>query len=94
VTAADIQTNDKIQVLNPDHHIATLGDNGIFNAQIQVTFGRGYVPAEEHEKDTLGVGTISMDALYSPITRVNYNVSAARVGQRTDYDALSLGSLD
>ena len=90
VTAADIQTNDKIQVLNPDHHIATLGDNGSFNAQIQVTFGRGYVPAEEQEKDVLGIGTISMDALYSPITRVNYNVSAARVGQRTDYDALSL----
>ncbi len=90
VTAADIQTNDKVQVLNPDHHIATLGDNGVFNAQIRVTFGRGYVPAEEHEADTLGIGTINMDSLYSPITRVNYNVSNARVGQRTDYDALSL----
>ncbi len=90
VTAADIQANDKIEVLNPEHHIATLGDNGVFNAQIQVTFGRGYVPAEEQEKDALGIGTIAMDALYSPITRVNYNVSAARVGQRTDYDALSL----
>lgn len=90
VTAADIQTNDKIKVLNPEHHIATLGDNGVFNAQIQVTFGRGYVPAEDQEKDVLGVGTIATDALYSPITRVNYNVSAARVGQRTDYDALTL----
>lgn len=90
VTAADIQTNDKIQVLNPDQHIATLGDNGKFNAQIKVTFGRGYVPAEEQEQDALGVGTIAMDALYSPIERVNYNVSAARVGQRTDYDALTL----
>lgn len=90
VTAADIQTTDKIQILNPDHHIATLGDNGRFNAQIRVTFGRGYVAAEDQEKDSLGVGTIAMDALYSPITRVNYNVSAARVGQRTDYDALSL----
>ncbi len=90
VTAGDIQTNDKIQVLNKDHHIATLGDNANFVAQIQVTFGRGYVPAEEQEKDVLGVGTIAMDALYSPITRVNYNVSNARVGQRTDYDALSL----
>ncbi|MCB0377272.1 MAG: DNA-directed RNA polymerase subunit alpha [Bdellovibrionales bacterium] len=90
VTAADIQGNDKIQVLNPEQHIATLGDNGKFDAQIKVTFGRGYVPAEEQEQDALGVGTIAMDALYSPVERVNYNVSAARVGQRTDYDALTL----
>lgn len=90
VTAADIQITDKIQVLNPEHHIASLGDNGKFHAQIKVTFGRGYLPAEEQEQDALGVGTIAMDALYSPIERVNYNVSAARVGQRTDYDALTL----
>ena len=90
VMASDIQTNDKIQILNPDHPIATLGDKGRFQAQILVTFGRGYVPSEEQEKDVFGVGTIVMDALYSPINRVNYNVSAARVGQRTDYDALTL----
>ncbi|WII73277.1 DNA-directed RNA polymerase subunit alpha [Bdellovibrio sp. 22V] len=89
VTAADIQTTDKIEVLNPDHHIATLGANANFNAEILVTFGRGYVPVENRETD-LPVGFIGVDALYSPIRKVNYNVSNARVGQRTDYDALTL----
>ncbi|MGZ3791043.1 MAG: DNA-directed RNA polymerase subunit alpha [Bdellovibrio sp.] len=89
VTAADIQTTDKIEVLNPDHHIATLGANANFNAEIVVSFGRGYVPVENRETD-LAVGFIGVDALYSPIRKVNYNVSNARVGQRTDYDALTL----
>lgn len=89
VTAADIQTSDKIEVLNPDLHIATLGGNANFNAEIIVSFGRGYVPVENRETD-LPVGFIGVDALYSPIRKVNYNVSNARVGQRTDYDALTL----
>ncbi|XGC80069.1 DNA-directed RNA polymerase subunit alpha [Bdellovibrio bacteriovorus] len=89
VTAADIQTTDKIEVLNPDLHIATLGANANFNAEIVVSFGRGYVPVENRETD-LPVGFIGVDALYSPIRKVNYNVSNARVGQRTDYDALTL----
>jgi DNA-directed RNA polymerase subunit alpha len=89
VTAADIQTTDKIEVLNPDHHLATLGANGNFNAEIVVSFGRGYVPVENRETD-LPVGFIGVDALYSPIRKVNYTVSNARVGQRTDYDALTL----
>ncbi|WP_374074721.1 DNA-directed RNA polymerase subunit alpha [Bdellovibrio bacteriovorus] len=89
VTAADIQTSDKIEVLNPDHHLATLGANANFNAEIVVSFGRGYVPVENRETD-LPVGFIGVDALYSPIRKVNYNVSNARVGQRTDYDALTL----
>lgn len=89
VTAADIQTSDKIEVLNPDLHIATLGANANFNAEVVVTFGRGYVPVENRETD-LAVGFIGVDALYSPIRKVNYNVSNARVGQRTDYDALTL----
>lgn len=89
VTAADIQGSDKIEVLNPDLHIATLGANANFNAEIIVSFGRGYVPVENRETD-LPVGFIGVDALYSPIRKVNYNVSNARVGQRTDYDALTL----
>ncbi|MGZ3774122.1 MAG: DNA-directed RNA polymerase subunit alpha [Pseudobdellovibrionaceae bacterium] len=89
VTAADIQLTDKIEVLNPDHHIATLGANANFNVEIVVSFGRGYVPVENRETD-LPVGFIGVDALYSPIRKVNYNVSNARVGQRTDYDALTL----
>ena len=89
VTAADIVTNDKIEVLNPDQHIATLGASASFNAEILVTYGRGYVPVENREMD-LPVGFIGVDALYSPIRKVNYAVSNARVGQRTDYDALTL----
>lgn len=88
VTAADIQTNDKVDVLNPHQIIATLGDNANFNAEIVVTYGRGYVAADERDRD-LPVGFIAMDALYSPIRKVNYSVSNARVGQRTDYDALT-----
>ncbi|MBS1972202.1 MAG: DNA-directed RNA polymerase subunit alpha [Bdellovibrionales bacterium] len=89
VTAADIQTSDKVEVLNPDQHIATLGANANFNAEIIVEFGRGYVPTENREKE-FPVGYIGVDALYSPISKVNYSVSNARVGQRTDYDALTL----
>ena len=89
VTAADIQTTDKIEVLNPDLHLATLGANANFNAEIVVSFGRGYVPVENRDSE-LPVGFIGVDALYSPIRKVNYNVSNARVGQRTDYDALTL----
>jgi len=89
VTAADIIVNDKVQVLNPEQHIATLGANANFNVEIIVTFGRGYDPAEVRNAN-YPVGFISVDSLYSPVRKVNYNVSAARVGQRTDYDALSL----
>lgn len=89
VTAADIQTSDRIEVLNPEHHICTLGKDAKFEAELLVTFGRGFVEADEHRKD-LPVGYISVDALYSPIRRVNYQVSNARVGQRTDYDALTI----
>ncbi|RYX78267.1 DNA-directed RNA polymerase subunit alpha [bacterium] len=88
VTARDIVTNDKIEVLNPDQHIATLGGTAKFTAELTVTYGRGFVAADEMNQD-LPVGTIGVDALYSPIRRVNYNVSNARVGQRTDYDALT-----
>lgn len=89
VTAADIQGSDKIEVLNPDQHIATLGGNANFNAEVIVSFGRGYVPTELREEE-LPVGYIGVDALYSPIRKINYAVSNARVGQRTDYDALAL----
>lgn len=89
VTAGDIQVNDQIEVLNPGQVIATLGADAKFDAEILVSFGRGYVSAEFHSRN-LPVGYIGVDALYSPVRRVNYNVSTARVGQRTDYDALTL----
>ncbi len=88
VTAADIQTNDRVDVLNPHQVIATLGDNANFNVEIVVSYGRGYVAADERERD-LPLGFIALDALYSPIKKINYSVSNARVGQRTDYDALT-----
>ena len=89
VTAADIVTNDKIEVLNPYQHIATLGNNGSFSAELVVAYGRGYSPVE-NRSEQMAVGYIAVDALHSPIRKVNYAVSNARVGQRTDYDALTL----
>lgn len=89
VTAADIETNSNVEVLNPAQHIATLGKNANFDAEIIVSFGRGYEPAEAHSEG-LDIGFIPVDALFSPIKRVNYQVANARVGQRTDYDSLEL----
>ena len=89
VTAADIQANSNISVINPEHHIATLNSEGEFEAQIVVSFGRGYQDSSVVKQD-LPVGFIGVDALFSPIHRVNYKVSNARVGQRTDYESLAL----
>jgi DNA-directed RNA polymerase subunit alpha len=89
VTAADIITSDKIEILNHNQHIATLGNNANFNAELIVSYGRGYSPVE-NQTESMPVGYIGVDALHSPIRKVNYSVSNARVGQRTDYDALSL----
>lgn len=88
VTARDLQLADGVQVLNPDQHIATLGKDARFEAELIVSFGRGYEEADG-VKD-MPIGFIAVDALYSPVRRVNYTVSNARVGQRTDYDALTL----
>ncbi len=91
VTAGDIQTVQGVEILNPDHHICTLNsDEARFQAQIVVRVGRGYVPAEQHRESELGVGSIPVDAVFSPIRKVNYTVTNARVGQRTDYDKLTL----
>lgn len=87
VTAADISTNDKIEILNPNQHIATLGNNANFNCELIVSFGRGYTPVELRSEQ-LPVGYIAIDSLHSPIRKVNYAVTNARVGQRTDYDSL------
>ena len=89
ITAADIQSNDKIEVLNPNQHIATLGNNANFNAELIVSYGRGYAPVESRTEQ-LPVGYIAIDALHSPIRKVNYSVTNARVGQRTDFDSLLL----
>ncbi|MDZ4661831.1 MAG: DNA-directed RNA polymerase subunit alpha [Pseudomonadota bacterium] len=89
VTARDIQTTEGIEVLNPDQHICTIGANGKFSAEVLVSYGRGFVAGDENRKD-LPVGYVGVDSLFSPVRKVNYFVSNARVGQRTDYDALTL----
>ncbi len=88
VTAADINLNHNIEIVNPEQHICTLGENAKFEAEVVCKFGRGYVAAEQNTD--VPPEFIAVDSLYSPIKRVNYTVSNARVGQRTDYDQLTL----
>jgi DNA-directed RNA polymerase subunit alpha len=90
VYAKDIQLVDGLQVLNPDHLIATLDKKGPLSMELTVNVGRGYVPAEKNKTATMAIGTIPIDALFSPIRKVNYTVTNARVGQITDYDKLTL----
>ena len=89
VTAADIITDGTIEVLNPEHHIATVS-NGSFKAKLMVKTGKGYVPAKKELESDQPKGTINIDAIFSPIKKVNYIVSHARVGQIADYDKLTL----
>jgi DNA-directed RNA polymerase subunit alpha len=90
VTAADINTDDNVVVLNPEHHIATVSDNGRLRLELTVAPGRGYVPADENKDEEDPIGVIPVDSLFSPIVKVNYSITNARVGQRTDYDKLAL----
>jgi len=90
VTASDIQLVPGIQILNPDHPVATLSADGKLHMELTIGTGRGYVPAERHENAGMPVGTIPIDALFSPIKKVNFNVTNARVGQQTDYDKLTI----
>jgi DNA-directed RNA polymerase subunit alpha len=91
VTAGDIISDDgKCEVLNPKQHIATLSDKTVLNMEMKVTVGKGYSLAEVNKDEDAPAGTIPIDAVYSPIKRVNYTVGNARIGQRTDYDKLTL----
>jgi DNA-directed RNA polymerase subunit alpha len=90
VTAGDISLVDGLTVLNPDHHIAMLDKKGPLSLELTVNVGRGYVPAERNKSPTMPLGTIPIDALFSPIRKANYTVQNARVGQVTDYDKLVL----
>ena len=90
-TAADIQKgNTDFEILNPEQHIATLEDDADFNMELVVRRGRGYVPAEENRIPDQAIGTIPIDAIYSPIRNVTYTVENTRIGQRTDYEKLIL----
>lgn len=90
VTAADVICPEQIQVLNPDQHLATLGKGAKLKAEIRVERGRGYRAAENNKTEDLPVGWIPVDSFFSPVRRVNYTVTQSRVGQRTDYDKLTL----
>jgi len=90
VKASDIMASDQVQVLNPDQHIATLGKGGVLRGEITVARGRGYRPAENNKTEDMPVGWIPVDSFFSPIRRVNYTVTQSRVGQRTDYDKLTM----
>ena len=90
VKASDILPNSHIDILNPDLHIASLSKEAELNMEMTVKMGRGYVPAEKEQTDGQPIGTIPIDAIYSPIQKVNYTVRNARVGQRTDYEKLIL----
>ena len=90
VTAGDIQGDDTVEVVNPDLQLCTLTKAGKFRMELEVSRGRGYVPAEKHKKEGQPIGIIAVDALFSPVTRVNFSVEDTRVGQVTDYDRLNL----
>lgn len=90
VYAKDVTLVDGLSVLNPDHLIATLDKKGPLAMELTVNVGRGYVPAEKNKTPTMSIGTIPIDALFSPVRKVNYTVTNARVGQVTDYDKLTL----
>jgi len=90
ITAKDIICDETIEIINPDHLIATLTQDVPFNMELEVSKGRGYVPAEQNKKEGAPVSTIAVDAIFTPIIKVNYYVENTRVGQRTDYDRLIL----
>ena len=90
VKAGDIITDADVEILNPGHHIATISDGGRLRMELQSKKGRGFVPAERNKVAGQPIGVIPIDALFSPIRKVNYQVTNARVGQITDYDKLTL----
>jgi DNA-directed RNA polymerase subunit alpha len=90
VTGADVQADDQVEVIDKDHLIATLTDNVPFILEMVVENGRGYVPATEHTPQAQEIGIIPIDAAFSPVTRVRYDVVETRVGQKTNYDKLTM----
>lgn len=90
VTAADITHDSDVDILNPDLHIATLSKGAHLHMRLTARRGRGYVPADGNKKEDLPIGVIPIDSIYTPVSRVNYQVENTRVGQVTNYDKLTL----
>lgn len=88
--ASNIETGGDVEILNPDQFICELTEETKFSAELEVGFGRGYVPAEQNKRPGAPVGTIFLDSLFSPVYKVNYQVENTRLGQRVDYERLIL----
>jgi DNA-directed RNA polymerase subunit alpha len=90
VRARDIVADADVEILEPDAHIATVSDGGKLEMELRIKRGRGYVSADKNFDEDLGIGWIPIDSVHSPVKKVNYTVEAARIGQTTDYDKLTL----
>jgi DNA-directed RNA polymerase subunit alpha len=90
VVAGDLVVGPGVEILNPGQHLASLSRDGRLQMELKIKLGRGYVPAERNKEEDAPIGTIALDAVFSPIRKVNYTVTNARVAQRTDYDKLTL----
>ncbi|MDO9540909.1 MAG: DNA-directed RNA polymerase subunit alpha, partial [Kiritimatiellia bacterium] len=90
VTAANIETDQSVEILTPTHYIATLAEDGKFEAELEVSLGRGFKPADWKSEKEREIGVIPVDCIFSPVQRVNFAVENTRVGRRTDYEKLIL----
>ena len=90
ITAGDILTDSDIEIVNPDHYLFTIGEGASLKATLTVNSGRGYVPADQNKKDDAPVGILAVDSIYTPVTKVNYQVEPARVGSNDGFDKLTL----
>ncbi len=89
VCAGDIECDSNVEILNPEHHIATLSKDAKLDMEMVVKTGKGYVPAERNREESQSIGVISIDAIFSPVEKVNFSVTNTRVANRTDYDKLT-----
>ena len=91
ITAADLASEDaSVEILNKDHKIATLSSDADVEMEVTIGVGKGYVPAEKNKTADMAIGTIPIDSVFSPVTKINYTVTPARVGRETDFDRLAL----
>ncbi len=88
--AGDIITDETVEVLNPDLHIATVSEGGVFRADLTAEMGRGYNPADKNKKPESPLGVLAIDSIFTPVKKVNYSIENTRVGQRVDYDKLCI----
>lgn len=90
VTAADIELNSDVEIMNPEQYICTIDEGGKFEMELTIGRGRGYVPCTQNARPDMPIGYIAIDSIYTPVKKANYEVTATRVGQKIDYDKLTL----